>query len=247
MEIIHEEFASKINEAISKSQLIFIACNCTIWYSGRAESFLPEGDRIIIIKPDKNLLVHQPKGSAPVNYMKEDSYHSISKIDDGLFINSSNLQLKEYLDIKINALHFYHTQSLEDNQKIQISGTEKDMADYIYSNPGVIEQGFKPLSTEEHTKYGFIDVFGHDKNNVLVVIECKRYTGDLKAVDQLGRYVEKIKKSRGLNSVRGILACPKISPNALMMLHDLGFEYREIRPPKYLERYDKKQKSVLDF
>ena len=37
------------------------------------------------------------------------------------------------------------------------------------------------------------------ENKTLTIVECKRYTGDLKAVSQLRRYVEKIKSSKGID------------------------------------------------
>jgi hypothetical protein len=79
------------------------------------------------------------------------------------------------------------------------------------------------------------------------VIECKRYRGDLSAVTQLRRYVEKIKEAKGVDNVRGILICPKISPNALRMLQDCGFSFKAVNPPNYLERYDKGQKRLDGF
>lgn len=238
---------NSINEAIRNNKAITIFANCSIRYSGRAESFLPEGDRIIIIKPDKTLLVHQPSGSNPINWMKEGSYHHLSQGDEGLVLESKNLSLKEFLNIYIKEVYAAHIQELKDGQSLQLMGSEKDMAEMIYNNPELIEKGFKPLSKEEHTKYGFIDVFGYDKNNVLSVVECKRYVADLKAVDQLRRYVEKIKSLKGLDKVRGIIAAPKISPNAKRMLRDFGFEFRAVKPPKYLEKFDKKQKRLREY
>jgi hypothetical protein len=123
------------------------------------------------------------------------------------------------------------------------------MSDMIYDNPTIIEQGFKPFSREEHTKYGFIDVFGTDKNGKVVVIECKRDTADFKAVQQLHRYIHKICKSKGISEdkVRGIIAAPKISSNAKVMLEDMKYTFVSVSPPKYLERYDKKQKKLFDY
>lgn len=235
------------NEALEKSKTIVIGANCSVNYSGRAESFLPFGDRIIIIKADKTLLVHQPSGSNPINYMKEGSTHRLAEDGKNLIIRSSNLSLKEFMDIYIKRIHFINIKGLEDNEKIQLNGTEQHMAEMIYNNPELVEKDFKPLSMEEHTKFGFIDVFGYDKDNVLVVVECKRYTGDPKAVDQLKRYVNKIKEAKGLTNVRGILACPKLSPAAKQMLEKEGFEYRFVKPPKYLERYDANQKKMGEY
>ena len=235
------------NEALGRNNVIMIGCTCEIHYSGRAESFLGSGDRMIMIKADKTLIIHQPSGSNPINYMKENTSYHLTTEEGKFVIHCSNIPLKEYMDIFISKVHSFQQQQMEDNAKIQLVGSERDMSDMIYENPNLIEPGFKPLSREEHTKYGFIDVFGSDKSNVLVVIECKRYTADLKAVDQLQRYVTKIKQLRGLDKVRGIIAAPEISQNTLQMLHDNGFEYKKISPPKYLERFNKSQKNLEEF
>ncbi|MBS3132897.1 DUF91 domain-containing protein [Candidatus Woesearchaeota archaeon] len=66
-----------VNEALKNGKSVVLGCNCSVNYSGRAESFLADGDRIIIIKSDKTLLIHQPHGSNPVNYMKEGSSHKL--------------------------------------------------------------------------------------------------------------------------------------------------------------------------
>jgi len=235
------------SEALEKSKTVILGANCSVKYSGRAESSLGFGDRVVIIKSDKTLLVHQPTGSNPINYMKEGSVHRIFKEGKQLIMRSSNIALKEFMDICIKKVYFFNVRGLEDNEKIQLNGTEQHMAEMIYNNPALVEKGFRPLSMEEHTKFGFIDVFGYDRENTLVVIECKRYSGDPKAVDQLKRYVEKVREAKGLVKVRGILACPKLSPAARQMLEKEGFEYRFVKPPKYLEKYDADQKKIGEY
>jgi len=223
-----------IRYALKNNETIVLAAECEIDYSGRAESRLEAGDRIIIIKKDKTLLVHQPEGNNPINYMKPDTLHSIVFDEDAWWIESEAPALKEYMSIKLNAIYFVNSHDLQDGKKIELAGSEKDMAEMIYKNPELIEVGFKPLSMEEHTTYGFIDVFGHDGKGTLMIVECKRYTADVSAVQQLRRYVEKIKEVKGVTMVRGILAAPKISPNALQMLADWGFEFKDVHPPKKL-------------
>jgi hypothetical protein len=241
-----EDYCTLLNDALVRNETIVFSCTCTIRYSGRAESYLPKGDRVIIIKSDNALLVHQPTGNAPINYMKPGSSHSL-RIEDNLVLKSQNLLLKERMEITIDKIHFFNSYKLEDGQVIRVSGTEDDMSDMIYNNPELIEEGFKPVSQEEQTKYGFIDVLGVDKEGVLTVVECKRYCAELSAVTQLRRYVEKIMVSKGIAKVRGILAAPKITENAKKMLEDWGFKFVSIKPPKYLEEYDKKQARLDKF
>ncbi len=242
-----DSYAVKIRDAIRRNETIAIGCECEVDYSGRAEAHLPRGDRLVVIKSDNVLLVHQPEGNAPINYMKPDTKHSI-KIEDGkLLLSSQNSALKEYLDIKMYKVHFMSSALLKDRQKIQIVGTEKDMSEMIYNNPSLISADFKPVSMEEQTKYGFIDVFGYDSENNLVIVECKRYCADLSAVTQLRRYVEKMKKTKGTENVLGIVAAPKITSNALVMAEDWGFRFVAVEPPKYKERYNKDQKTLEGF
>lgn len=241
------QIQDRIKQALEGQDTIIIGAKCSVDYSGRAEAHLHKGDRVIIIKQDKSLLVHQPTGTNPVNYMKAGTEHNVYYEDEQLYIKSKNVALKEEMMITLHQLHFLHAKTLEDGEKLVIKGTEKDMAERIYNNPILIEEGFKPLSQEEHTKYGFIDVFGYDKNNKLVIVECKRYTANLDAVTQLRRYVEKIKSSKGIKEARGILAAPSISPNSKKMLEDWGFEYKQVSPPNYLEKFNKKQKRIEEF
>ena len=174
---------SKLDNALEKGKCVTIFGNFSIKYSGRAESYLSDGDRIIIIKSDKTLLIHQPKGSAPINYMKENTAYRLYSEGGKSILSCSNG--KEYMTIIVNRIYSFLEHELIDGQKLQITGSEKDMSMMIFNNPGLIEAGFIPLSMEEHTKFGFIDVFGFDSLGNLVVVECKRYSADPKAVDQL--------------------------------------------------------------
>lgn len=241
------EYCTLLNDALNRNETIIFACRCSIRYSGRAESFLDNGDRLIVIKADKALLVHQPSGNNPINYMKPNSSHSLTIKDNKLFLKSTNLLLKENMEITIDRMFFFNAHKLEDSQSILISGTEEDMSRMLYNNPELIEPGFKPVSQEEQTAYGFIDVFGADKDGILTVVECKRYCADLSAVTQLRRYVEKVKESKGIEAIRGILAAPKITDNAKQMLEDWGFKFISVNPPKYLEEFDKKQSKLNCF
>ena len=240
------EYIGLLNDALKRNETVVFGCHCTIRYSGRAESFLGDGDRIIVIKSDNTLLVHQPMGTAPINYMKPGTGYQAHIDDNRLVLKATNILEKENMEISVLRVHFFSAHKLKDSQAITIAGTEEDMSNMIYENPEMIEAGFKPVSQEEQTKYGFIDVLGTDKEGMLTVVECKRYVADLAAVTQLRRYVEKICASKGISKVRGILAAPKISLNARQMLEDWGYSFVAVKPPKYLEEFDKKQQK-LDF
>ena len=241
-----EEHASLMNDALLRRETMVFFAKCSIRYSGRAESYVEEGERVFLIKSDGTLIVHQPTGNAPLNYMKPDTSHSFFVENGVLKLKSSNISMKEFLDASISKVIFFNSEKLNDGQTIVVQGTEEDMSEMIMQKPELIEEGFKPVSREEQTKYGFVDVLGVDKNDVLTVVECKRYCADLSSVTQLRRYVEKIMVTKGIANVRGILAAPKITENALKMLQDWSFSFVSVNPPKYLENFNKKQ-AKLDF
>ncbi len=228
-----KKIITRIRESLRKGELIVFLAECQINYKGRAESRLERGERLIIIKKDGTLLVHQQEGSQPVNYMKRGSVHKFVRDECCALIKSRNAATGEEMKIRLFNVLFIESRMPVDNSRITVMGTERHMADMIYNNPGLIEEGFKPLSREEHTKYGFIDVFGYDRRGRLVVIECKRDRADFRAVEQLRRYVGRIARLKGIEKkkVRGIIASPSISSNAYYFLEKEGFEYKGISPP----------------
>ncbi len=167
------QYPPQFEEAMRKNNAVMLSAKCEVWYSGQVESYLPLGDRMILIKDDGVMVVHQPQGNNPINYLKPGATYSMTAMEGHLFLNGNNIKLKEYMDVKIQKIHFMHSMKLEDGQSIQVAGTEEDMAKMLMEKPNMIEQGFKPVSQEEQTKFGYIDVFGVDKNGILTVVECK--------------------------------------------------------------------------
>lgn len=237
-------FEDKFEEFYAQNAFIVFFCKCKIIYSGRAEARLPKGDRLVSVKQDGTVFVHQPEGGNPINYMKAGGAVELIKKDYGVLFQAYNSSTREYLELEITRVYDLIARRLEDGQKQILYGTEMDMSDMIKEKPDLISEDFKPLSREEHTKFGFIDVFGHDNNGTLMIVECKRYTAGLDAVQQLRRYVEKIKELKGTDKVTGILASPSISPNAEEMLTKWGFEWRLVKPPMRYVRHNKHQKSL---
>ena len=241
------DFKYKFEQSYTKEEFITFYCGCSITYSGRAEARLEKGDRLVAVKQDGAVIIHQPEGGNPINYMKAGGTISLEKNGFHLLFKAYNSTTKEHLELNIYRVYNFMGRNLVDGQKQVIAGTEADMSDMIRDNPHLISKDFKPLSREEHTKFGFIDVFGHDGNGNLVIIECKRYTSGLDAVHQLRRYVEKMKDLRGIDKVQGVLASPRISPNAEVMLKTWGFEWRQVEPPMCLLRHKKGQRTIADF
>jgi RecB family endonuclease NucS len=241
------DFPDVLTRAREKRHVLAAFAHCAITYSGRAEAFLGRGDRLIVLKADGTFLIHQPEGGMPINYMKAGGAIAIEEVDDHYLIRITNAAEKSALEIEVFRVHECITHELSDGQKQDLGGHERDMSDWIRDNPESIDKEFRPIAREEQTDVGFIDVFGHDGDGRLVVVECKRVTASLTAVDQLRRYVERVKQIKGTARVHGILAAPGITPNALEMLLGFGYEYRKVEPPKRLVRWQQDQKRLAEY
>jgi len=242
-----ETINSQISTDVNSKKAITIFCNCKVEYRGRAVSDLTWGQRIIFIKPDKTVFVHQPSGRNPVNWMPEKSVIIIKNFEDNILINVESVNPRELMSIEIDTILVYSSSELIDGKKLESVGSEADMAKMIYEQPHLISKDFIPASMEEQTKYGFIDVLGKNSKNELIVIECKRYKAGLDAVQQLRRYVERLKKEGVTLPIRGIIAAPNITTNAHKMLIDWNFKFIEVHPPMHLARDKQIQETLSEF
>jgi len=148
---------------------------------------------------------------------------------EGLQIISKRRRPKEVLLVLFSDIKLAASFELVDREELYLVGSERDLIDMIFENPGLIEDGFRPLEREKPTRYGTIDLYGVDRDGNGVVVEFKRGRAELAGVSQLERYVAEL-GGKG-KKVRGILVAPNITSSALKLLKDLGLEYVRIRKP----------------
>jgi RecB family endonuclease NucS len=240
-------FAERLQRALDARETLVALVRCDAMYSGRAETFLPAGERILIVKADRSVLLHRPDGSAPVNYMKSGSEFAFERSGENAVLRVRNAKEKAWLELGISHVLEYVARRLDDGQELDLAGSERDMSNFLRDHPALVGNGFVPVMREEQTDVGFIDLFGHDGKGGIVVVECKRVTASLSSVDQLRRYVERVKKLKGTDRVTGVLAAPAITPNALEMLRSFGFSFASVQPPKRLDRWRSAQKGLGEY
>nr|QNO47752.1 endonuclease NucS [Methanosarcinales archaeon ANME-2c ERB4] len=151
---------------------------CSVEYVGRARSTLGWGERIVIVKPDGSVLVHQRVGREPVNWQPPDTrVRYQTETDDGtaLFvIYSYRFKPPEKMYVRFKNIETISAHMLRDDQALQITGAESDIADRIMSNPSVIEEGLRITDREKQTRSGAIDLYGIDRDHTPAIIEIKR-------------------------------------------------------------------------
>lgn len=219
--------------------------SCKVDYHGRARSFLDWGERIVLIKNDGNVLVHQPKMREPINWQPAGSITEYFLTDNMFVVSSRHTNPNEKMKIYFDNVYLIVIASLKDSAVLKISGMEADVVNHIVDNPDCVEDGLRIKKREKHVKSGMIDLFGYDKNHVPVVIEVKRSLATISAVHQLRMYVNDIKKGSDASIVRGILCAPKIPDMVRNLLDDYKLEWMEVDHEIVL--HDDYQKTLIDF
>ncbi len=246
----NEDLNNFINLYIERYILILLA-RCKVFYEGRAKSQLEEGDRLIIIKPDGTFLIHKDKKREPVNWQPPGSKIFWSIERDCLILNSIRRKPREELKVVISRVYHACAFKCEDYEELNLTGSESEMAEMIFKNPNLIEEGFIPISREYQIPTGIIDILGKDKDNRWVILELKRRRADLQAISQLKRYVEYFKNKYGEYRVRGILVAPSLTIGAEKLLKEENLEFKKLNPPKGGKRnlnhnVKSKKTAVLD-
>lgn len=245
---IVNEAESVIKDAISHHKTLLVVGKCSVHYMGRAKSKLEPGERILMVKSDGSLLVHRPVGYEPANWMPGgDVIFQVHTKDNLLKIRAVRSKPAEKVEIFIDKVQFVSSMSLVDSGEFSLYASEEDMQKAILLKPELLEENFKPISYEKKVEPGFVDVYGVDKNDKLVVVEIKRKTAGKNSAFQLARYIDAI-RSKADREVRGILAAPKIAKNVQRLLATLGLEFRHLDPKKCAETLHRSEtKKLVEF
>ena len=228
-----------------KKPMLTIIGNCRIEYSGRAKSTLDYGERLIIIKSDGAVLVHQNERCEPVNWQPPNTKITFEDKNNEFTINTYHGKPLEKMNIIFQDIQMISCYDLIDNSKIQVIGMERDIVDKIMKEPTLIEDGFRITSKEMQTSSGSIDLFGIDSNCIPVIVEVKRNQATPTAVQQLEAYILDFKNKNKDAMVRGILVALHIPEMVKTLLYDKGFEYRELKMDFIL--VDEKQRQLNEF
>lgn len=239
------EAAAAIEKAFAQRKTLIVAGNCRVSYTGRANSTLKPGERILIIKEDGSLLVHRPVGYEPVNWQPSGSVFHVHAKADAVEVHAVRQKPRESVIVTFDEVFMVSALSLVDSGEFALYASEEDMHRAILLQPSLLEEGFTPISYEKKVEPGFVDVYGVDKNGRLVVVEVKRKTAGKEAVLQLAKYIDAI-RSKANRELRGVLAAPAIGKDVQRLLATLGLEFKALDPKKCAEVLKKTEGTKLE-
>ncbi len=237
-----------MEESLRENIPTILIGSCEVKYRGRAGSRLSEGERIIIIKPDGTLLVHQDRKREPVNWNPPGCNASVSSEKDELKLISERTDPDETLLIIFKNLKMAASFRLEDEEELELVGTEEDLVESVLQNPDLVEKGFTIKEREKTVTSGAIDIYGEDLEGSGVAIEFKRGKASLSAVNQLNRYVKELEEKVN-KKVRGMIVSPDISSGARSLLAKKGLEYVKVEQSSSFDeiKYERNQKRIKEF
>jgi endonuclease len=240
-----KSFISRCHQKNPEKTMLQLLGVCTVDYQGRAKSFLDWGERLIIIKQDGNLIVHQPVLREPINWQPAGSITEF-KVEDSFFIlNSRHRNPPEKMKIVFKKIYTVIVSSLKDNAQLKIVGMEADVVQHIIDDPSCVEKGLRIHKQEKQVNSGMIDLFAYDNEHRPVIIEVKRSLATISNVHQLRMYVNDIQQESDKANVRGILCAPRIPSMIKNLLMDYNLEWKEVEHKIVLP--DDKQKTLTDF
>ena len=238
-------FIKEHHSSRPEKTMLLVMGECMVDYHGRAKSLLDWGERLIMIKQDGTVLVHQPVMREPVNWQPTGSITEFKTKDDLLILNCRHLKPAEKMKVTFRQLKLVTATSLIDKANLVISGMEIDVVNQIVRDPSIIEDGLRIVKREKPVKTGSIDLYGFDKNHIPVVIEVKRSLATISSVHQLRMYVTDIKKDRKEPKVRGILCAPRVPDMVKKLLEEQRLEWREVERKIVLP--DNRQRTLKEF
>ncbi|MFH1101749.1 MAG: endonuclease NucS [Methanobacteriota archaeon] len=239
------DFITTHHTSTPEKTTLLLLGDCMVDFSGRARSLLDWGERIVMIKQDGAVLVHQPVMREPVNWQPSGSRTEFCIMKNQLVMKSHHTKPPEKMRIVFRTIQTITVSNLVDRATLIIAGMETDVVNKIVANPEIIEDGLRITKREKKVKSGSIDLYGYDKTHTPVIIEVKRSIATLIAVQQLRMYVTDIKKDVKEAQVRGILCAPRVPDMVKKLLTEYGLEWQEVEREVILP--DDRQKTLKEF
>jgi RecB family endonuclease NucS len=211
-----------------RKKMIVLAGYCSALFDGRIKSSLEESNRILIIKKDETILLHDSLGVKPVQWQKPGAGRINFVVTDSNLLKMETYRPKTDESFFITFSKIYHSGvfDAEGTDTALIIGHEKDLINYLVQHPELIENELRIIECEKSTEVGSIDIFAIDPDNNFIVIEVKKQAATPVDVHQLKRYVDHFLEKG--QKVRGILVANNFPKNIV----------------NYLNRYDLKACTI---
>ena len=203
-----------------------VVARCEVRYSGRLSAVLPEALRLLMIKSDGSVLVHSDTGGyKPENWMTPPTV--IEESEGEIVVRK--LKGEDRLDIRLCEVVSDVTHDMGEAAALQKHGVERELQELLADAPERCGEGLRLVRREWPTDIGPVDLMCRDGDEEWIAVEIKR-VGTIDAVEQLTRYLERLRSEPGMGSCRGILAAQVVKPQARVLAESRDIAWVEVDP-----------------
>ena len=201
-----------------------IVARCEVRYSGRLTALLPEALRLIMVKSDGSVMVHADTGGfKPQNWMVPPTV--IEEEPGRIVVRKRGGE--DRLDIRVADVLSDVTHDMGEAAALEKEGVEAELQELLAEQAHRCGEGLRLVRREWPTDIGPVDLMCRDAADEFVAVEIKR-VGTIEAVEQLARYLERIRAQPGFGACRGVLAAERLKPQARVLAEARGIGWVEV-------------------
>jgi len=214
-----------------------IVARCSVVYTGRLSTRLPEGVRLLMVKADGTFMVWGDSGGPsvkPLNWMTPPTVIEESPADAGapktIVVRKRAGSTEDRLEILISDVisdSEHDMGSPDQHVGLAKDGVEADLQKLLAERPQWCGEGLRLVRREWPTDIGPVDLMCRDAEERWVAIEIKRVAG-IDAVEQLSRYLDRIRCDPAFGACRGVLAAQAIKPQARVLAQTRAIDCVEV-------------------
>jgi endonuclease len=199
-----------------------LVARCEVEYTGRLTAFLPESTRLLMLKADGSVLIHADAGGyKPLNWMTPPTV--VEDNGDRIVVRKRAARSDDRLEIRLLDVLSDVTHDMGEAAGLEKDGVERDLQEALAEQPDMLEKDLRLERREWPTDIGPVDLMCRDADGDWVAVEIKR-TGTIEAVEQLSRYLERIRVDPVKAACRGILAAQELKPQAVALATVRGID-----------------------
>ncbi|MGA2452894.1 MAG: endonuclease NucS [Solirubrobacteraceae bacterium] len=209
-----------------------IVARCEVAYSGRLSTVLPEAVRLLMLKADGTFMVWADGGGSnvkPLNWMVAPTVIEEEAGEDGQLqrLRVRKHSQEELLEISIAEVLSDVEHELDTLASLEKEGIERELQELLAGAPQWCGEGLRLVRREWPTDIGPVDLMCKDGEDEWIAVEIKRIA-TIDAVEQLTRYLQRIRLDPALGSCRGVLAAQTIKPQARVLAESRGIDCVEV-------------------
>ena len=207
---------------------------CSIDYTGRLSTHLGEATRLLMLKADGTFMVwsdHTSQSVKPLNWMTPPTVIEESGAPPTRIVVRKHAGANEdRLEVAIHEVLSDVTHEMgspDADHALAKDGIEAHLQELLADAPQWCGEGFRLVRREWPTDIGPVDLMCRDPADGWVAVEIKRVAG-IEAVEQLTRYLERIRRDPAFAECRGVLAAQAIRPQARVLAGARGIDCVEV-------------------